>query len=61
VNSAWTSDRSQLGVDTSKAVLVTEATYDETCVGFFKMLLTKKELLKKIPGSEKYSGFASSF
>ena len=61
MNSAWTSDRPQLGEDTSKAVLVTEVTYDETCVEFFKMLLTKKEVFKKIPGSEKYSRFASSF
>jgi hypothetical protein len=35
--------------------------YDGTCVEFFKMLLTKKDLLKKIHNSEKYSSFASCF
>jgi hypothetical protein len=48
-------------VDTLKAMLVPEVNDDETCVEFFKMLLTKKGLLKKIHSSEKYSSFASSY
>jgi hypothetical protein len=35
--------------------------YDKICVEFFKMLLTKKDLLKKIHNSEKFSSFASYF
>jgi hypothetical protein len=48
-------------VDTPKAMLVSKANYDETCVELFRMLLTKKDLLKKIHNSEKYKGFASSY
>lgn len=58
MNSTWTSDKSQLGVNILKAILVTKVNYDETCVEFYKMLLSKKELLKEIHSSEKYSSCA---
>jgi hypothetical protein len=46
MNSTWTSGKTQLGVDTLKAVIVTKVNYDKTCVEFFKMLLTKTTLRK---------------
>jgi hypothetical protein len=61
MNGAWTSNKTQLGVDTLQAMLVTKVNYAETCVEFFKMLLTKKDLLNEIHISEKYSSFASYF
>jgi hypothetical protein len=49
------------GVNTLKAMSVTKVKYDKTCVEFFKILLTKKVLLKKIHNSKKYNSFASSY
>jgi hypothetical protein len=49
------------GVNTLKAMSVTKVNYDKTCVEFFKILLTKKYLLKKIQNSKKYSSFVSSY
>jgi hypothetical protein len=48
MNSTWTSNKTQLGVDTLKAVLVTEVNYDETCAEFLN-------------ASDKVSSFASSY
>jgi hypothetical protein len=61
MNSPWTSGKTQLGVDTLKAVLMTKVNYYETCAEFFKMLLREKDVLKKIHETENYSSFASYF
>jgi ribosomal protein L16 Arg81 hydroxylase len=61
MNGTWTSNKSQPGVDTLKAMLVTKVNYDEACAEFFKMLLTKKDRLQQIHNSEKYSSFASFY
>jgi hypothetical protein len=61
MNSTWTSDETQLRMDTLGAMFVTKVNYDETCVEFFIILLIKKDLLKKIHNSTKYSSFASYF
>jgi hypothetical protein len=51
---SWSSDKSQLGMFTLKAVLVIMVNYDETCAEFSEMILTEKHLLKEIHNSEKY-------
>lgn len=55
MNSLWTNDKTHLGVETLKAMLITKVNYEETCVEFYKMLHIKKDILQKIHSSEKYS------
>jgi hypothetical protein len=47
MNTIWTSDKTQLGVDTLKAMLVTMVNYDEICAELFKMLSQRKISLRK--------------
>jgi hypothetical protein len=58
-NGTWSSGKTQLGMGTLKAMLVTTVNYDGTCVESFTMLLTKKDCPKKIHNFEKYSNFLS--
>lgn len=59
MNNTWTSYKTQLSVDTLKAMLLIKVNYDKTCVEFYKMLQTEKNLLKKIYSSSKYNSFTS--
>jgi hypothetical protein len=63
MNSTWTSDKTQLRVDTLGAMFMTKVNYDETCVEFFFfiILLIKKDLLKKIHNSENTAAFLIIF
>lgn len=54
MNSIWASDKTQLHMDTLKAILVTKVAYGETCAELFKMLLEDKDFLEKIQSSNKY-------
>jgi hypothetical protein len=54
MNSLWTSEKTQLSVETLKAVLITRVNFEHTCLDFFKMLCGKRGILKKTPLSQKY-------
>lgn len=54
MNNMWTSDKTQLKIETLKAMLITKCNFKETCSEFYDKIITKPHILKKIHGSEKY-------
>lgn len=61
MNSTWSSDKTQLGMDTLKAMHVTKVNFTENCTDFYKMRLAERDLLILIYGSDKYKSAPSSF
>jgi len=55
MNNIWTSDKTQLNVDTLKAMLITKVNFSLSCSDFYDMLLQQPRLLKAIHSSEKYN------
>ena len=54
INNMWTSDKTQLKIETLKAMLITKCNFKETCSEFYDKIITKPHILKKIHGSGKY-------
>jgi hypothetical protein len=55
MNNIWTSDKTQLNVDTSEAMFITKVNFSLSCSDFYDMLLQQPRLLKAIHSSEKYN------
>lgn len=54
MNKIWTSEKTQLKVETLKALLFTKINFKYSCLEFFNYLKQNEKLLKKIHSSEKY-------
>ena len=67
MNDTWTSEKTQLAIDTLSAVLVTKThkvtikvNFGYSCVEFYDVLLNRPRLLKALHSSEKYKAKSSS-
>jgi hypothetical protein len=60
MNDTWTSEKTQLAIDTLSAVLVTKVNFGYSCVEFYDVLLNRPRLLKALHSSEKYKAKSSS-
>lgn len=60
MNDMWTSEKTQLAIDTLSAVLVTKVNFGYSCVEFYDVLLNRPRLLKALHSSEKYKAKSSS-
>ena len=54
MNNFWTSDKTQLKVDTLKGMLISKINFDLSCTDFYKKIKNEKEVLKNIHSSQKY-------
>lgn len=54
VNKTWTDEKSQLQVETLKAILTVKCNLKLSCIEFFKFLKEKPELLRQIASKDKY-------
>ena len=53
-NNIWTSEKSQLKVNTLESLLITKINFDMDCAGFKNFLQNNADILKKIHSTEKY-------
>lgn len=53
-NKVWTSDKSQLSIETMKAILCVKYNLTNSCDKFYDILSNNSKLLKKIHSNEKY-------
>lgn len=54
MNDMWTSEKTQMMVETIKAMLITKCNFSMTCAEFKEYIKENKDILKKIHNSEKY-------
>lgn len=54
MNRYWTSEKSQLSVDTIKSMLILTYNVETNCENFYKEILKNVDLLKKVHSSQKY-------
>lgn len=54
MNKTWTDEKSQMNVETLKAILSTKINLKMTCVNFYHWVKTKPDILRKIKSNEKY-------
>lgn len=54
MNKTWTDEKSQLKIETLKAILSTKINMNMKCVEFYNWIHTKNDLLRKIKSKEKY-------
>lgn len=54
MNSIWTSDKTQLQVETLKCMLITKCNFNLNCTDFYENIRRNDSLLKPIHSSEKY-------
>ena len=52
MNNFWTSDKTQLKVDTG--ILISKINFNLSCTDFYKKIKNEKEVLKNIHSSQKY-------
>lgn len=53
-NNMWTSEKSQLKVDTLQSLLITKINFQMSCAEFRVFLSNRNDILKKIHSTEKY-------
>lgn len=54
INKLWAEEKSQLTVETLKAMIVVKYNFEFTCIEFYNYIRTKPELLKLIASKQKY-------
>lgn len=54
VNKYWTTEKTQLNIETLKAVLQVKWNFADSCENFHKNISNNEDLLKKIHSAEKY-------
>jgi len=54
MNDIWTNEKSQLKVETLKAILIVKTNLKMTCLQFYHFLKNQKDMLKQISSSTKY-------
>lgn len=54
MNKTWTDEKSNLKVETLKAILTTKVNLKMTCINFFQWIKEQPDLLRKIHSREKY-------
>ena len=55
MNAVWSDEKSQLQVETLKAILITKFNYKMTCSEFYHLIKSDKNILKAIASVEKYN------
>lgn len=54
IHKSWTSDKTQMGIETLKAMTMVKCNMEFACNQFYDYIKDKPELLRKITGSAKY-------
>lgn len=54
IEKLWSSDKTQMGIETLKGMIVVKCNMEFTCSQFYDYIKEKPELLRKIASSEKY-------